>query len=146
MPASPPPTVSLTRWPWWRRWFGARSERAAARYLSRIGLKIIARNVADSLGEIDLIALDRATLEIVIVEVRSTASSDLHRPLDSVNFAKQRQLTDAACRYLQRKRLLGQMNVRFDVLAICWPTEAATPIIHHVPNAFAAVGRFQFWN
>lgn len=97
---TPSPSVSLSRWPWWRRWFGNRSERAAAKFLARSGLRILARNVADPQGELDLIAFDQSTGELVIVEVRSTASPDLHRPLDSVNFTKQKKLTEATLRYL----------------------------------------------
>ncbi len=58
--------------PWWRRWFGTRSERAAARFLRRLGYRILARNYTCSHGELDLIALDGRC--IVFVEVRSTPS------------------------------------------------------------------------
>jgi putative endonuclease len=143
-PETPPP-VSFSRWPWWRRLFGDRSERAAARFLQKAGLKIIARNVADAQGELDIVAFDPNTQEFIIVEVRSTASRDLHRPLDSVNFTKQKKLTEAAFRFLARKRLLGTVAVRFDVLALSWPVDASEPTIRHVANAFESVGRYQFW-
>jgi putative endonuclease len=145
MNSAPPPPVSFSRWPWWRRLFGDRSERAAAKFLRRAGLRIVARNVADPQGELDIIAFDPTTQELVIVEVRSTASPYLHRPLDSVNFAKQKRLTEAALRFLARKRLLGNTNVRFDVLAISWPPTAREPVIHHVRHAFEAIGRHQMW-
>ncbi len=146
MTASPPPDVSLSRWPWWRRWFGTRSERSAARYLIRKSYRIIARNVADQGGELDLIALDPRTQELVIVEVRSTSSTEIQRPIDSVNAVKQKRLTEAAYRYLARYRLLGTINVRFDVLAMSWPQNARNPTIVHIPNAFEAVGRHQMWH
>ncbi|MBI4601734.1 MAG: YraN family protein, partial [Planctomycetes bacterium] len=47
---------------------GRRGERAAARHLRRQGLRILARNVREGRGEIDLVALDGATL--VFVEVK----------------------------------------------------------------------------
>ena len=56
--------------PWWRRLFGTRSERAAARFLKRLGYRILVRNYVCHLGELDIIALDNAC--IVFVEVRST--------------------------------------------------------------------------
>ncbi|QEL18148.1 YraN family protein [Limnoglobus roseus] len=146
MSHEPPPPVSFSRWPWWRRWFGDRSERAAATFLAKSGLQILARNISDRHGELDIIAWDRRTQEIVIVEVRSTASNDLHRPLDSVNFTKQKKLTEAAVRYLARRRLLGKVNARFDVLAISWPPAASEPVYHHVRHAFEAVGRHQMWH
>ena len=47
---------SLARKPWWRRWFGTRSERAASRFLKSLGYRIVARNWSCPLGELDLIA------------------------------------------------------------------------------------------
>ena len=44
------------RSPWWRRWFGSRSERAAARYLKGQGLRLVARNYQCAHGELDLVA------------------------------------------------------------------------------------------
>src|SRR5579884_2407506 len=64
--------------PWWRRWFGTRSERAAVRFLRRLGYRILARNYSCPHGELDLVALDRDC--VVIVEVRSTERADLTRP------------------------------------------------------------------
>ena len=132
--------ASFTRWPWWRKWFGLRSERAAARFLRRLGFRILARNLADQRGEIDLLALDGAT--IVVVEVRSTESADIQKVAASIDAAKQRRLTNAALRFLQRRRLRN-IAVRFDVLVIRWPAAKREPEIHHYRNAFEAVGRFQ---
>jgi putative endonuclease len=140
----PPPTGGFSRWPWWRRWFGRRSERAAARYLRGLGYRIVAANVTDTWGELDLIAIDRQTL--VIVEVRSTASDDWEKTAASVDHRKQRKVTEAALRFLARKRLLDGVAVRFDVLVLCWPPTAREPAIRHFRHAFEAVGRFQFHN
>jgi putative endonuclease len=133
---------SPARRPWWRRWFGNRSERAAARYLHRQGYRILARNVNGPGGELDLIALDGPC--IVFVEVRSTGTADVSRPAASVDAAKQRRLTELAIRYLQAHGLLGQA-ARFDVLALSWPPDRREPIIAHYRNAFDAVGRFQMF-
>ena len=92
------------RWPFWRRWFGQCSERAAACYLRRQGFRILAANVADPAGEIDLIALEGSTL--VVIEVRSRSVADPQLAADSVDRTKQRKLTEAALRFLGRHRLL----------------------------------------
>ena len=134
----------FTRWPWWRRWFGLRSERAAARFLRRAGFRILAHNVSDRAGEIDLLALDGPAL--VIVEVRSSESKDFQELAASVNHAKQRRLTDAALRFLQRHRLLNAVPVRFDVLALRWPPGTSEPEVRHFRHAFTAVGRFQMFS
>lgn len=129
--------------PWWRRWFGTRSERAAARFLRRLGYRILARNYTCSHGELDLIALDVQAL--VFVEVRSTGSADSERPAASVDEAKQRRLTRLALHYLQEHQLLDR-PARFDVLTLSWPEGQREPHIVHYRQAFEAVGRFQMFN
>jgi len=129
--------------PWWRRWFGTRSERAAARFLKRLGYRIVARNYSCPQGELDLIAVDRET--VVFVEVRSTSGEDASRPAASVDLNKQRRLTDLALHFLQRHRLLHQ-SARFDVLAVCWPDGRREPAITHYRDAFPAIGRFQMYS
>ena len=135
--------AGFTRWPFWRRWFGSRSEKAAAAFLRAKGYRVLAANLNESAGEIDLLALDGTTL--VVVEVRSTATADLDRAAASVNYPKQRKLTEAAVRFLTRRRLLGQ-NVRFDVLAVSWPPTAREPVFLHIPHAFEATGKFQMFS
>jgi putative endonuclease len=131
---------SPARKPWWRRWFGNRSERAAARYLRRQGLRVVERNYTCPLGELDLVAVEGGC--IVFVEVRSTGTDNTDRPAASVDAAKQRRLTNLALHYLQQRQLLGR-PARFDVLALSWPEGRREPEIVHYRQAFEAVGRFQ---
>jgi putative endonuclease len=108
---------------------------------------LLAANLRLSPGEIDLLALDGETL--VVVEVRSTQSSRpeaLQEIIASVDARKQQKLTHAALAFLQRYRALGQVPVRFDIVAVAWPPHARYPLIHHIPNAFEAQGRFQFFS
>jgi putative endonuclease len=137
------PIIGLSRWPVWRRWFGGRAERAAAKFLHRLGYRILARNVQLPPGELDMVALDGRTL--VFVEVRSTECAEVLRPAASVDAAKQKKLSDLALAYLQKHRLLGH-NARFDVLAVSWPGDQRDPRIVHYPDAFPSVGRFQMFS
>jgi putative endonuclease len=134
---------SPARKPWWRRWFGTRSERAAARYLKRQGFRLLARNYSCPHGELDLVAVEGRC--VVFVEVRSTGGGDPLRPALSVDERKQRRLTDLALHYLRQHRLLDCM-ARFDVLAISWPPQKREPVIVHYRQAFEAVGRFQMYS
>jgi putative endonuclease len=134
---------SPARKPWWRRWFGNRSERAAWRFLERLGYRIVVRNYSCPLGELDVVAIDNGTL--VFVEVRSTGNDDPARPAVSVDYNKQKRLTNLAVQFLQAKRLLDR-PARFDVLAVSWPASKNEPVIVHYPNAFEAVGRGQMFN
>ncbi len=134
---------SPARRPWWRRWFGTRAERAAARFLRRLGYRIVARNYTCPCGELDLVALDGEC--VVFVEVRSTGNEDIERPALSVDAAKQRRLTDLALHFLRERRLLNYA-ARFDVLAISWPASQREPLIEHHRQAFEATGRFQMFS
>ncbi|HSQ57081.1 MAG TPA: YraN family protein [Gemmata sp.] len=144
-----PPTKEprFTRWPWWRKWFGNRSERAAARFLRLLGYRVLAANVADRSGELDILALDGETL--VVVEVRSTASERtgaLEETAASVDGRKQRKITEATLRFLSARRLLGKIAVRFDILVLSWPANAREPVVRHIPHAFQATGQFQMFS
>jgi len=136
-------SASPARKPWWRRWFGTRSERAAARYLRRQGCRILTRNYSCPVGELDLVALDGDC--VVFVEVRSTGNEDAERPALSVDAVKQKRLTALALYFLQQKRLLNY-PARFDVLAISWPSGQREPRILHYRQAFEAVGRWQMYS
>jgi putative endonuclease len=133
--------AGFSRIPVWRRWFGRRSERFAARYLRRHGCRVLGRNLDDRLGEIDLLALDGETL--VVVEVRSSETRTFDELAATVNHDKQRRLTDAILRFIQKRRLWN-VGVRFDVIALRWPPGAREPDLRHYRHAFQSVGRYQF--
>jgi len=134
------PIPALTRWPWWRRWFGTRSERAAGKFLRRLGYRILRFNYLCPGGELDIVALDERCL--VFAEVRSTAGPDPERPAQSIDERKQLRMTRAAVHFIQRHGLRDP-QCRFDILIICWPPDTSVPQIQHFPHAFEAVGKFQ---
>lgn len=128
---------------WWRRWrtpltFGQRGEAAAARYLRRLGYKIVARSQHSRMGEIDIVAVDGRT--VVFVEVKTRQSHEAGHPAEAVTPEKQRRLTRLALGYLKRHGLL-ECPARFDVVAVTWPAGKRKPLIEHVKNAFEATGR-----
>ncbi len=116
---------------------GARGEKAAARYLKRLGYKIVAHGVRSRLGELDLVAVDDRT--VVFVEVKTRTDTDAGQPMDAVTPEKQRRVTQAALAFLKYRGLLEHRS-RFDVVSIVWPADASEPAIQHVVNAFEAVG------
>lgn len=119
-----------------RRIFGDRGERAAATFLKRKGMKVLARQFNTQWGEIDLVMRDRDT--IVFVEVKSRHSTELGRPEERVDQKKRVNSTKAAYAFLKRYQKLGH-RARFDVVAIVWPEGQAEPEITHFENAFEAV-------
>ena len=125
---------------------GTRGEQAAARFLRQRGLTIIAESESDFGGEIDLIATDRRRSVMIFVEVKTLASRKPGHPADRVDEAKQARVTRAALRYLQRKKLLGH-PVRFDVVAVWWPSNETLPTkIEHYASAFDATGVDGFYS
>ncbi len=134
------PMPALSHFPWLRRWFGNRSERAAERFLKRKGYRILRRNYLCRGGELDLVALDGRCL--VFAEVRSTANTQPDIPAQSIDVEKQRRMTRAALHFIRRHRLRDP-SCRYDILILCWPPDQLQPRIEHYPHAFEAVGRFQ---
>ena len=121
-----------------RRALGERGERLAARFLVSQGYTIHETNVRFTVGEIDLIAWEKATL--CFVEVRSASSTDWGGPLASVTDQKRHRLIRAARWYLNRLRTLPE-EIRFDVVAIQWQA-AQSPLIEVVKGAFDAEGEW----
>jgi putative endonuclease len=119
------------------RTLGQRGEDEAARYLRRLGYKIVARGSRSHLGELDLVAVDGQT--VVFVEVKTRESTSGGHPADAVTADKQRRLTRLGLSFLKRHGLL-EYPARFDVVAITWPADARRPTIEHIAGAFAATG------
>jgi putative endonuclease len=119
------------------RSLGQRGEAEAARYLRRLGYKIVARGSRSHLGEIDLVAVDGQT--VVFVEVKTRESVASGHPAEAVNAEKQRRLTRLGLSFLKHHGLL-EYPARFDVVAITWPADARHPAIEHFSHAFPASG------
>ena len=119
------------------RSLGVRGELAAERFLLRQGYVIVGRSYSDAIGELDLIAVDEQT--IVFVEVKTRSSDAAGVPAEAVDDQKQERITRTALSYLKRHDLLN-CSVRFDVIAVNWPSSSAKPAISHFKSAFEAVG------
>ncbi|GMV01464.1 MAG: YraN family protein [Burkholderiaceae bacterium] len=95
---------------------GDAAEARALEFLVERGLRLVARNVASRLGEIDLVMRDGDTL--VFVEVRSRARRDFGGAAASVGPDKQRRLRREAQRYLVASFGDRWPACRFDVCAL----------------------------
>jgi len=99
---------------------GGAAEEAAARFLERQGLAIVARNYRTRLGEIDLVARDGATL--VFVEVRMRSSAEYGGGAESIGWRKRSRIEAAARQYLANLR--REPPCRFDVVTL----DGGTPV------------------
>jgi putative endonuclease len=94
---------------------GRRGEKIAERYLKRRGYRIVARNFRAAGAEIDLVAMDGAT--VVFIEVKTRRNANAGSPAESVTEHKQRQIRRAAEVFAARYRA-NERAMRFDVIAI----------------------------
>ena len=95
---------------------GRRAEDIARRELEAQGLSHLRSNFRCRLGEIDLIMRDGDCL--VIIEVRYRRSGSHGGALGSVTPRKQRRIVGATRLLLKRYPHLGDLSLRFDVIAL----------------------------
>jgi putative endonuclease len=114
---------------------GRRGEAVAEGFLRDRRYTIVARNFRCRAGEIDLVALDGATL--VFVEVRSRNGAGMGTPLESVDGRKQAQVSRVA-RHFLAARGWTERDARFDVIGVRFDREP--PAVEHVQNAFDMAG------
>lgn len=109
---------------------GAEGEWTVKIYLESKGYKILERNYHERVGEVDLIALDPQTEEIVFVEVKTRKLGSLGRPEDSVNRKKISKIEKTALRWLSKNKK-QDCHWRIDIVGL---ELAEKPVITHLEN------------
>ncbi len=112
---------------------GKFGENFACNYLIKHNYIIIERNFSCYQGEIDIIAKDTSSNELVFIEVKTRTSLKYGTPIDAVNTYKQNHLFKA-CQYYLYKYHLNHLYVRVDVIEIF--VQNNVPCIHHVKQIF----------
>ncbi|WP_104088091.1 YraN family protein [Arthrobacter sp. GMC3] len=106
---------------------GQSGERVAADYLEDHGMRVIDSNWRCSAGEIDLVALDGASL--VIVEVKTRRSRRYGDPLEAVTAAKLQRLRTLAVLWAREHRhVMGALRV--DAVGVIMDGHSAPSIDH----------------
>jgi len=90
---------------------GKTAEDLAARYVERLGWRILSRNFSCRLGELDIVAMDEAGKELVIVEVRYRTFGDMQSPADSIGPKKLRTLVNTGNAYVDKSGWDGPWRV-----------------------------------
>lgn len=113
---------------------GAWGEALAANYLRKMHYEIVAMGFRCRLGEIDIIARNRAYLVFAEVKLRKNESFASAR--EFVDQKKQNRLRLTASFYLAKYPT--ELQPRFDVIEIYAPEGEKTsrPVIHHLEDAF----------
>jgi putative endonuclease len=111
---------------------GRRSEDIACAYLISRGWEILDRNYRAGHKEIDIIA--RFANTIAFVEVKARAGDAWGHPLESITWAKRREIAYVARAWLQANGR-PSFEYRFDAIAICW--RGSSHVLEHVGNAWS---------
>lgn len=96
---------------------GVLGEQIAEDYLKKNNYNIIEKNFRTISGEIDIIAQDEKTSEIVFIEVKTRSNYSYGMPAEAVNNIKKLHIIKAANYYLY-KNSINNKNIRFDVIEI----------------------------
>ena len=119
-----------------KREIGNIGEGLAAKFLKKIGYKILEKNYADSGNEIDIIAEDKEHIIFVEVKTRTLGhqSPKEPRPASAVTPEKQRKIISAAKYFTEKKAT--QKKMRFDVIEVYLTEEKKADKILHLKSAF----------
>lgn len=113
---------------------GNYAEKMACRYLKKHSYKIIKRNFACNTGEIDIIAYDKISSELVFIEVRYRKEG-LESAICSVNYPKRKRIMRASRYFLMLNDKYSEEFLRYDIIAASHD-ENNKFIIEHIPDAF----------
>lgn len=97
---------------------GHSGEKQAKTYLLGKKFLILDCNFIWNKFELDLIALDQKTDEIVFIEVKTRSQAYSGNPSQAVSRQKLQRMQKVAWRYLQERNLAN--DFRFDIISI-WP-------------------------
>jgi putative endonuclease len=117
---------------------GRQGEALAVSHLEVAGYRILRRNYACKLGEIDIIARPRGENTLCFIEVKCRRSEKMGRPYESVNTKKQEHCRRVATVFLMREwdglGIDAATEFRFDVIEVV--LAAGRPAVNHIKGAF----------
>lgn len=114
--------------------FGKEAENRATQFLKDKGYEILERNWKFRKAEIDIIATDPKTGEIVIAEVKSRHENPLIEPELAVDKKKRALLVGAADQYIVSNEI--ESDCRFDIITL--EKIKGDWLIIHLEDAFTA--------
>ena len=112
---------------------GKIGENLACKYLKENNYKILERNFNCRQGEIDIIAKDKETKELVFIEVRTRSSFKYKNSYNAVDTRRKEHIYNAAKFYIYKNRL-QHSAIRFDVIEVFVSVESYR--INHIKIAF----------
>ena len=114
---------------------GKAGEELAVERLRQEGLQVIEQRWKERHLELDIIAFDPSTSEMVFVEVKTRSTARWGRPEDAIDYNKIMRTVRAAHHYLRLNAC--DYGSRFDVFAIYLP-ETGKAQVEYIKDAFYA--------
>lgn len=114
---------------------GKAGEELAVERLRQEGMQVLEQRWKDHHLEIDIIAYDPTTSEMVFVEVKTRQDGRWGRPEDAIDQPKILRTVRAAHHYLRLHQ--SRYEARFDIFAIYLPP-SGKPQVDYIKDAFYA--------
>jgi len=111
---------------------GRAGEAVALEYLSRRGLRLIARNL--HLGHVEIDLIMESTLFCHIIEVKTLTDSFRQMPFERVDNEKRRNLIKAARFFVKIAKM--EKEIVFDVVSVL--IDGGKIHLKYIPDAFSA--------
>ena len=96
---------------------GKIGENSATRYLEKNNYEIINRNYSCRFGEIDIIAIDKKTNELIFIEVKTRTNLSYGMPIESINNKKIKHIINSINYYIMNKKL-SNIDIRIDAIEV----------------------------
>lgn len=121
-----------------RQRLGRTAEELVARRIVAAGWELLERNARTRHGELDIVALDGATL--VFVEVKAGREGSAYgpeRPVLAVGPRKQRRIRSLAAAWMAERRDLPRYTaIRCDAVGVTFDSRGETTAYEHIEAAF----------
>lgn len=102
---------------YYNRQIGILGENLACNYLIQNNYKILERNFYCHQGEIDIIAKDLSTNELIFVEVKSRSNLKYGFPSEAVNRNKKKHIYSVAKYYIYKNNITNT-PIRLDIIEV----------------------------
>ena len=89
------------------------------------------RNYKTKIGEIDIIAKDKK--EVVFIEVKTRLNSKYGKPIEAVNYKKQKKIK-SVCNLFIKQYKLEENKIRFDIIEVYISNSKLK--VNHIKNVF----------
>jgi putative endonuclease len=118
---------------------GRAAEDLVAQRLAAAGWEIVERNARTRFGELDIVAMDGASLVFIEVKAgRQGADFGPERPILAIGPRKQRQVRRLATAWMAERRhaIPRYTEIRFDAVGITFDRTDRVTDIEHIQGAF----------